>query len=370
MTRKNIYCEVAQWITREISAGEWTTRLPGKNILADRYHVNPRTVMKALKILEKQRQIEIEPARGCFIRKRNEQHRPNKKIVAVVSRKFYYAAENVQQEKIFFTRIADEYGYQVEFIGFEEVLFQSNRQLILNFPVQGFYFQAGTLRSEQRQVLNSHQIPFVCSTRQYGDPPADFADCDHRAGIHLLLDYLKRQGHRHIAFLEFTRSRDYQQYLDMIRDYFIQELRQDFRPEFVLTMDLAINESGNRKIMHTEIIKALKYLFMQPKPPSVIVASQVILEYIREELKGKLRIPEEMSLAFLDYDLIDGGSFWSGLSYPLKTIEEAAFRCLLSKLSGSGTEKTQEILIPPQFILRDSISRGPYLRNNPKKETK
>ena len=360
MTRKNIYCEVARWITREISSGEWTTRLPGKNILADRYHVNPRTVMKALKILEKQRQIEIEPARGCFILKRNEQRRPNKKIVAVVSRKFYYAAENVQQEKNFFTRIADEYGYQVEFIGFEEVLFQSNRQLILNFPVQGFYFQAGTLRSEQRQVLNSHQLPFVCSTRQYGDPPADFADCDHRAGIHLLLDYLKRQGHRHIAFIEFTRSRDYQQYLDMIKAYFIQELRQDFRQEFFLTMDVAINERGNRKIMRAQIIKALKYLFMQPKPPSVIIASQLFLGYIREELKGKLRIPEEMSLAFMDYDLIDEGSFWSGLSYPLKTIEEAAFRCLLSKLSGSDTKGTQEILIPPQLILRDSISKGPF----------
>ena len=362
MTKKNIYCEVAQWITREITSGEWTFRLPGKNILANKYHVNPRTVMKALKILEQQGKIEIEPARGCFIRKRNEYNRPEKKVVAVVSRKFYYTAENIHQEKLFYTRIADEYGYQVVFIGFEEDLFQSNRQLILNFPVQGFYFQAGTLRSEQRQVLNSHQIPFVCSTRQYGEPPVDFADCDHRAGIHLLLDHLKRQGHHYIAFLEFTRSRDYLQYLDMIRNYFIQELRQDFRQGLFFPLDVSNNESGNRKLMRDQIIKALRYLFLQPAPPSAIVASQLILRYIREELKGKLQIPEELSLAFVDYDLLDEGIFWSGLSYPLKKIEETAFRRLLSKLSGSDPEDTQEILIPPQFILRDSISKGPYFK--------
>ena len=362
MTKKNIYCEVARWITREISSGEWTTRLPGKNVLAKKYHVNPRTVMKALKTLEQQGKIEIEPARGCFIRKRSEYYRSEKKIVAVVSRKFYYTAENIHQERLFFTQIADEYGYQVEFIGFEEALFQSNRQLILNFPVQGFYFQAGTLRTEQRQVLNSHQIPFVCSTRQYGTPPADFADCDHKEGFHILLNHLKQQGHRYIAFLEFSRTRDYQQYLDMIRGYFIQELHQNFRPELFFPLDVSNNESGNRKIMLDQILKALKHLFMQTEPPSAIVASQLILGYVREELKGKLRIPEELSLAFVDYDRLDEGIFWSGLSYPLKKIEETAFRCLLSKLSGSDPKKPQEILIPPQFILRDSISKGPYFK--------
>ena len=368
MTKKCIYIEIAQAIAQEIRNRTWTECLPGKNLLAQTYQVNPRTILKALKILEEQELIRIEPARGCFIRKKEERPNTADKTVAIVETEGQGSFQRKQAHYQFFSKIAASYGYKAVFIGFDAALFQENPHLLLNYPVQGFYFRFGSLRQKQRLVLHEHHIPFSCCSKQYLDPLADYADCDHEKGIPLLLRYLKEMGHRRIAYLEFERIVDYRKYLDTMKEIFQNELKEDFDPELFMILDIPFEARQDQEFMRKNIRKVLLHLLRQKEAPSVIVCNHFFLSYMSQELKGLIKIPEELSLAFIGYDVNDEDPFYTGISYNLGKIDTCAFECLLKRLTGQCSPEPQHILVEGELLKRHSVAKGPYLNHKKRKQ--
>ena len=246
------------------------------------------------------------------------------------------------------------------FIDFDAELFKENPQLLLNYPVQGFYFRFGSLRKEQCLILHKHHIPFSCCSKQYLDPKADYVDCDHKKGMAHLIRYLYAMGHRRIAYLEFERVAEYREYLNMMEGIFREELKEDFDPELFLVQGIPLSERKMPSVMRNHIHQILLHLLRRKDPPTVIISNHIFLHYIRQELAGLIAIPEELSLAFQGYDVNDEDPFLTGVAYDLGTIDEYAFECLLKRLTAQEPLPPQQILVEGKLLIRQSVAEGPY----------
>lgn len=72
MAAEPLYKQIADALRAEISAGQYSPdeQLPGAEALADRFDTSPATTREALKLLERERLIEIRRSVGAFIRQR------------------------------------------------------------------------------------------------------------------------------------------------------------------------------------------------------------------------------------------------------------------------------------------------------------
>ena len=204
-----IYHELSLKIEKYITENNITGKLPGTRFLSKSFGVHHVTLSKALHLLEDKGIITICNT-GVFVNQPNPP-RPRYKVIALVAAQLDFPCNQKVIAEI--SQYIRKFDYNLIGINFDPDLFLSNKKILLNFPVDGFIFRISTLRNEQAQLLKKENIPFVSGARRKDMPEIDQADCDHDYGYALLLDELIKLGHKKIAFCEFGRVAEYQQYL-------------------------------------------------------------------------------------------------------------------------------------------------------------
>lgn len=299
-----IYQELSESLEQYIADHGITGKMPGVLKLSRELGVHHVTLSKAMRLLEKKGVLSIQGTKGTFVVE-PKNLRPKYHAIALVG----VNAEQTESKKILarLNRIAGESGYSVIGITFESELFQKNRALLLNFPVDGFLFRMSSLRNEQAEILRKEGIPMVSGARRNEDW-LDMTDCDHDVGYGLLLDRLMSLGHRRIAFVEFDRPPEYHFYLNHVRQIFQQKLTTDFDPElfYAKFMGRDLWLQYGEEYWNICCRRALNHFCAQENPPTAIIAPFPLAYRIREQLETErnLRVPEDCSVAFVSHAVI------------------------------------------------------------------
>lgn len=329
-----IYHKLSEQLEKYIAENGITGRMPGVLKLSRELGVHHVTLSKAMRLLEKKGILSINGTKGTFVNKLSDQ-RPKHHVIALVGAN----AEQVESKEILANlgEAARKSGYSVIGITFEEELFQRNKTLLLNFPVDGFLFRMSSLRKEQAELLRREKIPMVSGARKDDYPWLDQTDCDHDAGYRLLLDRLISLGHRRIAFLEFDRVPEYRFYLNNIRRVFEEKLGDAFDPELFYAKEKGRDLWLEYGEAYWSIYpaRAMKYWFSLPEPPTAIIAPFPLLFRIRN-LAGEmgLRVPQDLSFMFVSHSYKPECIDFSGIAYDENDMLSWGLHCLLDRLNG------------------------------------
>lgn len=342
-----IFKELSQQLEEYIKSNGITGRLPGVHRLSQELNVNHITLSKAIRVLEHKGILTVNGTRGTFINKK-ENNRPRHRMIGWVG-----LNESLQNKELLVSlnRQARLAGYQVIGISFDEMTFHENPKLLLNFPVDGFIFRYASLLESQHEFLKRENIPVISTVRKQNCDWLDMIDCDHDAGYKLLLDYLKKSGHRRIAFLEFDRNTELKFYLEHIKNIFQKELGEDFDPAlfYIKKTGRDLYNRYNEKYRHAYVIQFLKHVMLLPEPPTAIVTLYEMVEIIKSELKKiNLKVPEDVSIVAVQHRVVASDEFTSVFYDEQETFDWSLGR-LLKRLNGIEL-KPECRLLPPRFI--------------------
>ena len=337
-----IYHELSEKLERYIAENGITGKMPGVLKLSRELGVHHVTLSKAMRLLEKKGLLSINGTKGTFVTERTEK-RPRHRVLALVGANTEQADSKELLAKL--NEYSLESGYNVIGITFEEQLFQRNRRLLLNFPVDGFLFRMSSLRKEQAELLRRENIPIVSGARKEGYPWLDQTDCDHDAGYSMLLDRLIALGHRRIAHVTTFKG---ERFGDERAEAFLAEMAKRSLPvktEWIYR-DECFRSGG-------PLVPFLERLFSeQDRPTAVSCGNDLIALRVMTALERQgIRIPEEVSV--IGYSDL---SFGVACEPELTTIHQPFDRMgeTAVKLALDGGER--EVLIPTELVVRGSTA--------------
>lgn len=342
-----IYHELSEKLEKYIADKGITGKMPGVLKLSRELGVHHVTLSKAMRLLEKKGVLSINGTKGTFV---TEKKRPRHRVLALVGANMEQAESKELLSKL--NEFSLESGYSVIGITFEEQLFQRNRRLLLNFPVDGFLFRLSSLRKEQAELLRQENIPFVSGARKEEYPWLDQTDCDHDAGYSILLDRLIALGHRRIAFLEFDRIEEYRFYLNNIRRIFQRKLGGAFDPELFYTKATGYElwREYGEEYWNLYPKRAVRHWFSLPEPPTAIIAPLPLTVRLRGILaQMNVRVPQDVSLMFVNHTSALPESDFSGVQYDEEEMLIWGMRLLLERLGG-GHPEPQHYFQKPVFL--------------------
>ena len=198
------YIDLSKVLEKAVEAGKWQDRLPGVFRLAKEYNVDPATVSKALRLLEKKGIVTINGRRGTFISK--HETRPAHKVIGVVG------ASEEDSVTCHDLRIIKEYfknlSYEVIAISQNDDLLRSNPQFWAKLPIDGLIFMYSTLTRELISELRQSGMPFVSANKIIGLPGISWVDFGGTDALAELIHYFYKLGHRRIAFADIKHNKN------------------------------------------------------------------------------------------------------------------------------------------------------------------
>lgn len=129
------YIDLSKELEKAIEAGKWQDRLPGVFRLASKYNVDPATVSKALKLLEREGIVTINGRRGTFISR--HETRPVHKIIGVVGASDEDSA--TCQDLVIIKEYFKNLNYEVIAISQNDDLLRSKPKFWAKLPIDGHF---------------------------------------------------------------------------------------------------------------------------------------------------------------------------------------------------------------------------------------
>ena len=343
---ENIWFGLSKILEQKILDGEYTGRLPGIRKFSAALGVHPVTLIKALRNLEEKKLVVIQDRKGTFV-----VSSPDRQKYGTIMFVNNGAAVS-QMPRV--REILEQHHYKHLSLFFEEEQFKNNPGVILNFPADGFIFTLSSLCIPTVRRLTQERIPFV-STDGWQEPSRiNSVGVDNRRAICTMLEKLKAQGHRKVAFFNSPRSEEYQFFLDQIRESFEKVFGEDFSPEMFMT---DIDSTNFRKGDYLEQAARayLRRCAQMPEPPTAFLLLDQWCCVVRQILtETGFDIPGELSIAgSLRY--FDPEDFSAAL-FDREEICCAALEQLFKLLENPRTETIGK-LISPRFL--DGNTIGP-----------
>ena len=214
-----LYPEIAEKIAAIAADTPQEKRLPGSAVLAERFGVNQRTVMKAFHLLAEKNLVEIRGTKGIFPVKKGEPERKHSGIIAIVG-----VSSNTELADFIRKKLASSEFHPI-FLDFAPEVFEENPAFVLNFPVDGFLFRFSrnfNLRIEKH--LSNIHMPFVLLNPHDKEEFADSSMNDFQNGWKMLLEHLMEKGCRQIAFVDKKSAPGYERYEEYIQQIFSEQL--------------------------------------------------------------------------------------------------------------------------------------------------
>ena len=336
---ENIWLGLSKILEKKILDGEYSGRLPGIRKFSAALGVHPVTLIKALRELESKKLVEIRDRKGTFVVSSPE--RRKYRTIMFVN------AGSIVSQMPRVVEMLEQYHYKHLSLFFEEEQFQNNPGFLRNFPADGFIFTLSSLCAPTVMYLEQAGIPFV-STDGWQEPcRINSVGVDNCCAICTMLERLKAQGHRRIAFFNSPRAAEYQYFLNQIRSSFEKVLEEDFDPELFMTDINAENCSFAAKVY-------LHRCACMDSPPTAFLLLDQWCHVVRKMLnENGFDIPGDLSLAgSLRYSAQEN---LSAAWFDLEEIYCTALDQLFKSMDDPRAEKKGQ-LIAPRFLEGNTIA--------------
>ena len=336
---ENIWLGLSKILEKKIANGEYSGRLPGIRKFSAALGVHPVTLQKALRELERKKLIEIRDRKGTFVTAASER-RKYRTIMFVNGGSIVSHMPRVVE-------MLEKNHYNHLSLFFEEEQFQNNPGFLRNFPADGFIFTLSSLYASTVMYLEQAGIPFV-STDGWQEPSRiNSVGVDNCRAICTMLERLKAQGHRRIAFFNSPRAAEYQYFLNQIRSSFETVLGDDFDPELFMT------DIDTEKYSFAAKVYLQRCACMDEPPTAFLLLDQWCHVVRKILLENGFDIPGDLSLAgslryFAQENL-------SAAWFDLEEIYCTALEQLFKSLDEPHSEK-KGLLIAPRFLEGNTIA--------------
>lgn len=194
------YIELSEKIAEGIRNGLWQERLPGVIKLSKELKADPATISKAFKVLADKGLVTINGKKGTYITQPGQ--KAKHKVIGIIG----IQKDNTQLHSDEFSEIeksAEKNGYRVIGIAHSNKLFADDMNLLLQFPVDGYIFMYSSLTFEIAAFLKQKGVKFVAANKPVGISGVNWVDFDSEAAFRGGMEYLIKQGHKKIAYIEF-----------------------------------------------------------------------------------------------------------------------------------------------------------------------
>ncbi|MDX6599207.1 MAG: LacI family transcriptional regulator [Gaiellales bacterium] len=221
---------------------------------------------------------------------------------------------------------------------------------MLAFQVEGLLIAPVGERSKSNlRIPRKNGVPFVLIDRSLHGYQGDLVQGDSIAEARRLVEHLIGLGHRRIAMVtepgEVSTARDREQ-------GYRQALEQadiPFRPEF-LAQSSAIDPREARD-------STLALLSLREPPTAIFSVNNIAVVGVAEALRERgLDVPKDVALVCFD-DIEHASRFFPFLtvmSQPAETFGTIATQLLLDRLAGRVPERGRLVVLPADFIVRQS----------------
>jgi len=259
----------------------------------------------------------------------------------------------------FFTTLVKSISEEVRKIGYTIMLCDSDENTefekgsignLLEKRVEGLIIAPVGIYSDYFQELRRAKIPAIIVDRIFPDSNFDTVYVDNYKGSCLATEYLIREGHRKIAFIQglpgtVPNEQRLKGFVETTKKYQIPILS-----EYIVGDDFRLL-NGYRQ---TKIL--LKY---KDPPTAIFTAGDLValgcIQAINEE---DLKIPDDISLVSFD----DPGYFahlsppMTAVRQPVREMGTIAVKLLFDRIKNKTLEKKQ-IQLNPELIIRNSVKR-------------
>jgi LacI family transcriptional regulator len=226
---------------------------------------------------------------------------------------------------------------------------------MLAFRVDGLLIApAGDRSRAHLRLLVRNDVPFVLVDRSLPAVDSDLVQGDSVAGARRLVEHLIGLGHRQIAMvtetLEVSTSRDrlegYRQALDAARI--------PARPELVAVEDTATDlRSGSEA--------TARLLDLSDPPTAIVAVNNVVAVGVVEAARARgLEVPRDVALVCFDdfHHASRLHPFLTVMAQPAQTFGTLAMQLLLDRITGRVGERARTVVLPAEFIVRESCGAG------------
>lgn len=271
---------------------------------------------------------------------------------------------------LFFSKLLKAFRYRLEKESLDIILdFRTNpftgknniKKLINTNKIDGFLVADEFLTEDDIKFIIDKKIPTVFVHHRplfYKEYKLDYVLTDHFQGGYLATKYLLDQGHKEIiTFTHKIYEKEYSEFEERTKGYVkaMEEAGIKIKKSMILRDEISF-EYGREAIK-----KLIKKNF---KVTAVFAQTDLLaLGIIRGIKEAGLRIPEDISV--IGYDNIGFGQFsepeLSTINQPIEELVGIAVKILTEKLQGNENKKVENIIVEPNLILRNSVSRKTYL---------
>lgn len=260
---------------------------------------------------------------------------------------------------IFYATIAHYVERKAKALGYNVVFSSSNedpateRQLIysmLNRQVDGLIIASTQKNQADIEELNRTNFPFVLIDRHYPEIESHYVIVDNFRGAWNMTRHLLQNGRRRIGFVTVKSELDALHQRRFGYEKALLEAGLQDRPEIKKELDLfSYNE---------QMEAAIKDMLQPPGSADAIVFTTHFLAAsgLRVLKSMQVKLPGEVALISFDemgaFDLVDPPI--TANKQPVDEIGRLAVEILVEEISGRGSEKMKQQVLPTELLIRKS----------------
>ena len=259
----------------------------------------------------------------------------------------------------FFATLIKSISKEVRIIGFTLMLCDSDENAdfekesighLLERRVEGLIIAPVGIYSEYFQDLQKSNIPTILVDRIFQNSLFDTVSVDNFKGSCLATEYLIKEGHKKIAFIQglhgaVTNEQRLKGYKETLKHY-----------QIPISSKYIVGDDFRSLNGYLQTKTLLKY----NNPPTAIFAAGdlIALGCVQAINEENLQIPQDISLV-----TFDDPRYFAHLSPPITAVRQPvtemgiiAVKLLLDRIN-NGTVEPKEIQLNPQLIIRNSVKR-------------
>jgi DNA-binding LacI/PurR family transcriptional regulator/DNA-binding transcriptional regulator YhcF (GntR family) len=295
--RSSLISQTASALRQAIESGLWQEALPGERELADRFQVSRPTLREALKVLQREKVIEVSHGKRRTILSANLTPRPQRLTVTAISQ---HPPHQMSPLVVFYMnelrRHMQKAGLELEVVA-DQRLRGTRPEKLLDHLRQNSTVACWILLSAPETVqrwFDQLELPALVAGSCYPGVRLPSLDLDYRAVCRHAVGILLGQGHRHVAFLTQAAKVAGD---DASEEGFLRAVAESGHPEAKATI---LHHDGTRE----DICRRLARMMRSSSRPTGLLVSRPshLLTAHTSLLQQGVSLPRDLSLISRDND--------------------------------------------------------------------
>jgi LacI family transcriptional regulator len=267
-------------------------------------------------------------------------------IVEDISNPFFACVARLIEEK------ANKKGYKIIYCSSDNDAVKTS-ELIKVFrerQVDGYIITPSIGIEEDINSLIENHLPTILFDRRLPDMNTNYVGTDNEGGTYKAIKHLIKQGYKNIAFV--TINSEQPQMIERLNGY-LKAISENSLHQFIKNIDYGDDDE-------VKVQKLVSFFSKRKKFDAVFFATNYLgIRGLDALKKLEMRIPDDIAvISFDDHDLFRLYSpSVTVVAQPIEEMARKIIEILFDNIEGIGKkEKSQNIVLPTSFIIRDSTS--------------